>query len=406
MEYVIRLAEILDFDSKRRGVIKDVCDHTGLERHLVADMLHGKTNSISMKTLTKLCDYLVQHKGIAPETLPGRLFGRGGKEFWEVLAAHRSIDMVYGVRLNDPLTKEKKKPGPEDYIVSGADILLQADLLHGITSAANVSYTESVRSDHDEGNSSPGQEDQSSSLPPSDDAGQSQAHRFLLRQHFVASPREDPSPEVLLKESQSIYQHYDSRRGDKTLVCLGSVKSNPVTELVLARTFGVQPFISQDSIPKVAKRDCPVFFLYRKSDAAPPSCCGGEKLASGDGKKKPGIYFETATGKWACCLSTPKQGAALVFFDYYPGRGQLEVVIGGFSGRDTWYVARALSNNARNFWPPSFSKPDRQIGMFILQIDYWKDKRGNVGNEPPPPDGPAKVKVIPLATEALASRIK
>ena len=112
------------------------------------------------------------------------------------------------------------------------------------------------------------------------------------------------------------------------------------------------------------------------------------------------------SGEWAFCLSTPKQGAALVFFDYYPLRGLLEVVIGGFSGRDTWYVARALSNNARNFWPPSFSKPDRQIGMFILQIDYWKDKRGDVGNEPPPPDGPAKVKVIPLATEALESRIK
>ena len=398
MEFTIRLAEILGFEpSQRKGVIKEICDHTGLERHLVAALLHGRTRSINMHALTKICDFLIEHKGIAPEDLPGILFGRMANQFWEVLACHQSLAMVFGIR--------KASAWPEERFVSAADILLQADLLHGISSAAQASPIEGKIGRPGASKPSSAKGSQPISKSTSKRIGPFPAHRLLLEQRFVPSPERTFARNSLLRDAEPIYQEFEKRKGDKTLICLGSIKSNPVIELVLARTFGVRPFVSQDEVRSVRDRACPIFFRYRERDMTPPSCCGGWKLALRHRTQESGIYYETKTGKWICCPSTRTQGAALVFYAYHPQRGRLESVIGGFSGRDTWYVARVLSDHATSFWPPSYSSDDLRVGMFIMQFQYRNVESEKEGIEAPPQDRPAKVEVISLAGEALTRRL-
>lgn len=398
MEFTFRLAEIMGFDpSQRKGVIKEICKHTGLERHLVAALLHGRTRSINMHALTKLCDFLIEHQGIPPEYLPGMLFGRKASQFWELLACHRSLAMVFGMR--------KASAFPEERFVSAADILLQADLLHGVSSVAHGSASEATTEARDTARRSAGKPSLVSANTASLRMGTVPAHRLLLEQRFAHSPEPEATADSLMKMAEPIFQEFESRKGDKTLICLGSIKSNPVIELIFARTFGATPFVPQDDVARVRNRSCPIFFRYRDQDTTPPSCCGGWKLSRSHRTKQSGIYYETKTGKWECCPSTPKQGAALVFFAYQPQRGRLESVIGGFSGRDTWYVARVLSDHAMRLWPPSFSSDDLRVGMFIMRFQYKAEKSENEIIETTPKDRPAKVEVISLAGEVIARHL-
>ena len=74
--------------------------------------------------------------------------------------------------------------------------------------------------------------------------------------------------------ARSVYGDFCETAGDKALVCLGSNKSNPVSEMLIARAFNCDPFIPQDGLASAASRSCPIFLRYRDSDPQPPSCCG------------------------------------------------------------------------------------------------------------------------------------
>ena len=65
---------------------------------------------------------------------------------------------------------------------------------------------------------------------------------------------------------------------DRALVCLGSVKSNPVVELVLAELFHCEPFVSQDEVNDPRERNCPIFMRLRDNDPHPASCSVGRVM--------------------------------------------------------------------------------------------------------------------------------
>ena len=77
------------------------------------------------------------------------------------------------------------------------------------------------------------------------------------------------------------------------MICLGSIKSNPVAELILAEAFGCEPFQSADELEHAHERACPIFLRYRADDPHPPSCSGGLRLSRHQDSPSPGLYYET-----------------------------------------------------------------------------------------------------------------
>ena len=80
-------------------------------------------------------------------------------------------------------------------------------------------------------------------------------------------------PEVL--EDLKNNTEFSDADGDRALVCIGSMKSNPVVELVIASACGCDPFVSQDKIAKASERYCPFYLRYRTDDPHPDSCAAG-----------------------------------------------------------------------------------------------------------------------------------
>src|SRR5262249_45998327 len=88
MKLNFRLKEILDEHRvNRRGIIKNITDHTSLERHQVATLMANKTRYLSLDTLAQICDYLIKHHRVNPQDLPGLLFGKEPDSFWDYFAA-------------------------------------------------------------------------------------------------------------------------------------------------------------------------------------------------------------------------------------------------------------------------------------------------------------------------------
>jgi len=166
-----------------------------------------------------------------------------------------------------------------------------------------------------------------------------------------------------------VYKTFSEAAGDKALVCLGSNKSNPVVESLVASSFGCEPFVSQDGTATAAKRSCPIFLRYRDNDPQFPSCFGGTRLAKNQASNKPGVYYEKPDGGWSCCeWAEGKYDAAFVFYVHRESQGRMEMVLGGFSGLATRLLARLLARRGDEFWPPVYSDEGLQIGAFVVKF--------------------------------------
>jgi hypothetical protein len=205
--------------------------------------------------------------------------------------------------------------------------------------------------------------------------------------------------------AKSIYQSFSEAAGDKALVCLGSNKSNPVVETLVAASFGCEPFVSQDTIASSSKRNCPIFLRYRDIDPQFTSCFGGMRLAQNQASNKPGIYYEKADGNWGCCeWDAAKHDAAFVIYVHRESQGRMEMALGGFSGRATRLLARLLARRGDEFWPPVYSDEGLQIGVFVVKFTlptHPVEDRGLVGGEPHADD-----QIIPLDGGVIAKRMQ
>lgn len=350
MQYSFRLAELLRHvpdPRKRPGTIKSIVEHTGLDRHQVAALLKNEVKYIPLKALSRLCDYLIEHGHATAEQLPGALFSVEPENFWEMLARRKRLDMCVGVRRD-----ESAEHSDISFVVASDSVLL-GELLNGVTTLGGTAKLKKT---------------DNTNLPeiPQPDH---------LKQTLVWSPYQADEAEVK-KRAELAYNDFSDSKGDKALVGIGSTKSNPVVEIILARAFNCDPFVSQDTVPTPADRAIPFFLRYRDRDPHPNSCVAGLELSKNSKKMEAGIYFENEEGKWQHCSSDdPNQEVAFVFYVHRESQGRLEMVLGGFSGRATRLLARALGTRAQDFWPPQFERHGIQIGAFIVQFDVSAAKK-------------------------------
>lgn len=386
MRLSFRLAELHNYTpdpKKRPGVIKTICDHTGLDRHQVAALLRNEVKHIPLDALSRLCDYLVEQGLASPEQLPGALFAVEAEHFWELLARRRRLELCLGVRRGDSVD------WPDGAWVVASDSVLMGELLTGVSSLggsvrmrdAGAPAAATPSAPPTDGGaafglpaaatpaavSSGSSNEPTDAQTPSGSPRSSLLHPESLKQSLVWSPLPGAHAGTF-ERAQAVYQEFVDSPGDKALVCLGSTKSNPAAELVIASAFNITPFESQDEAAEPGQRGCPFFIRYRTTDPHPPSCWGGLKLSRWETTDQPGIYYEAADGRWRHCRCDGQtQDAAYVFYAYRESQGWLEMAIGGFSGRATRLLARTLTARAEEFWPPIDNGQGVRIGAFVVR---------------------------------------
>ena len=378
MQYSFRLAELLRHvpdPRKRPGTIKSIVEHTGLDRHQVAALLKNEVKYIPLKALSRLCDYLIENGHATAEQLPGALFSVEPESFWELLARRNRLDMCVGVRRD-----ESAEYSDISFVVASDSVLL-GELLNGVTTLGGTAKLRKA-----EGSAQP-------EIPQPEH----------LKQTLVWSPFQATDDEVQ-RRANLAYKDFSDAKGDKALVGIGSTKSNPVVEIIMARAFNCDPFESEDGVATPADRSIPFFLRYRDRDPHPKSCVGGLQLSKSSSETDAGIYFENEDGSWQHFSSDdPNQEVAFVFYIHRESQGRLEMVLGGFSGRATRLLARALGTRAQDFWPPQFERHGIQIGAFIVQFDVSATKK-----DPDilRTDIVATSTVTPVSAEAIKRRLQ
>ncbi len=355
MRYSFRLAELLGHTPDRRrrpGTIKAIVEETGLDRHQVASLLKNEAKYVPLEALSRICDYLIDHGYATADQLPGALFAIKPENFWELLARRRKLEICVGVRRGEA-------DAPESAWVVASDAVLMGALLNGVSTLGGIKKL-STRL--------PGQTDK----PESSES----PHPEKLQQTLVWSPGQ-VSFDAAQQRATEVFTEYSDAKGDKALVCVGSMKSNPVVELALAEAFECNPFESQDDLPEAKQRSIPFFLRYRDSDPHPPAASAGFRLSKSEPADKPGFYYEKENGKWVYAGGGEGEDAALVFYIYREPLGRLDMIFSGFSGRATRLLARTLASRAEEFWPPVYEEPSMQIGAFIVHYDSDNNSRGD-----------------------------
>ena len=353
MQYSFRLAELLGHvpdPRKRPGTIKAIVEYTGLDRHQVAALLKNEVKYIPLKALSRLCDFLIEHGHATPDQLPGALFAVEPENFWELLARRKRLEMCVGVRKDD-------NPDSEVSFVAASDSVLLGELLNGVTTLGG---TAKLRKPVEAVSALASEE-----LPQPEH----------LKQSLVWSPGQADEDEVM-RRAKTVHERFSDSKGDKALVGIGSTKSNPVVEIILSRSFNCNAFESQDEVATPNERALPFFLRYRDNDPHPPSCMAGLKLSKSDTGTKEGLYYEDANGKWIRCGSgKSSEEVAFVFYLHRESQGRLEMCMGGFSGKATRLLARALATRAQDFWPPAYASQGMQIGAFIVEFTMPAGKK-------------------------------
>ncbi len=376
MRYAFRLAELLGHTPDRRkrpGTIKSIVEHTGLDRHQVASLLKNEAKYIPLDALSKLCGYLIDHGYATADQLPGALFSVNAENFWELLARRGDIEIVVGVRQNTP-------DNPESAMVVASDSVLFGELLSGVSTVGGAAK-------HQVGEEG---EENSNTVPMPD----------RLQQTLVWSPGQVTLDEARQRATE-VFEGFVDAQGDRGIICIGSVKSNPVVELLFADAFGCTPFVTEDDVDDVSARSCPFFLRYRDSDPQPDGASAGTRLSKNEDAPEPGFYYEKDDGTWEFAGGEGKD-TALVFYIFREALGRLDMVLSGFSGRATRLLAKTIAIRGEEFWPPVYEEGGLQIGAFLVRYDNadTKPSRDDLLYNP---GGAAAI--IPLSREAIAKRM-
>jgi hypothetical protein len=374
MRYEFRLAELLGHTPDRRkrpGTIKAIVEYTGLDRHQVASLLKNEAKYIPLEALSRLCDYLVEHGYASADQLPGALFAVKPEHFWELLARRRKLEICVGVR------RPESESADSAWVVA-SDAVLMGAVLNGVSTLGGTDKLMRTQAGSRE-------------LP---------THPELLKQTLVWSPNPANSA-AACEHARSVHNEFTSTAGDKALICLGSVKSNPVVEMIMADSFQADPFKTEDDVERASDRSVPFFLRYRDTDPHPACVSAGVRLSKSEAADEPGIYYEKADGSWEFAGG---QDTALVFYIYRESLGRLEMVLSGFSGRATRLLARTLASRGEDFWPPVYQEDYLQIGAYIVKYTYTDTS--HEPNDLLRTDLTACPSITPLPVEAIARRLK
>ena len=396
MRLSFRLAKLVNYTpdrNKRPGIIKAIVEATGLDRHLVSNLLKNVARGIPLDAMSRLCEFLVDNGFCSPDQLPGALFGVEAETFWELLARRQRLELCVGVR------SAEQPEWPERAWVVASDAVLLGELLNGVSTLGG---TTQLRIPVSPGEASTEANAAATSTTTSTTPRGRTPHPEHLRQTLVWSPGPQTS-DVATQRALEVYDEFGRSRQDKALVCLGSMKSNPVAELVMAEAFDAAPFKSLDGQSRAMDRKCPIYLRYRDHDPHPESCWGGTRLALDADSAVPGIYYEKEDGSWACCPSD-ETGRDVAFVSYVTceAQGWIQMTLGGFSGRATRLLARTLASRAEEFWPPTCTVGGKQYGTFVVayklppELNRQDVLRTDVTGDP---------EIIPISQAALERRL-
>jgi Cro/C1-type HTH DNA-binding domain len=376
MRYAFRLAELLGHTPDRRkrpGTIKSIVEHTGLDRHQVASLLKNEAKYIPLDALSRICDYLIDQGYATADQLPGALFAVNAENFWELLARRGEIEIALGVRQNPDTTS------PDNATIVASDAVLFGELLNGVSTLGGSAKHQDSSEDGDK----------HVALMPE-----------RIQQSLVWSPGQVSSADAQARATE-VFEGFVNAQGDRGIVCIGSVKSNPVVELLFADAFGFTPFVTEDDVDDVSARSCPFFLRYRNTDPQPDGGSAGMRLSKNEDAPEPGFYYEKDDGTWAYAGGKDKD-TALVFYLFREALGRLDMVLSGFSGRATRLLAKTLAIRGEEFWPPVYEEGGLQIGAYLVQYDNTdtKPSRDDLLFNP---GGAAEI--MPLSRQAIAKRI-
>lgn len=382
MRYAFRLAELLGHTPDRRkrpGTIKSIVEHTGLDRHQVASLLKNEAKYIPLEALSRLCDYLIDHGHATADQLPGALFSVQAENFWELLARRGDVEICVGVRQGEG------DKTPENAWIVASDSVLIGELLNGVSTLGGAAKHVKNSAVSMEGGVS------SADIPTPD----------RLQQTLVWSPGIVAYSDAR-QRAEDVFNGFADAQGDRALVCIGSVKSNPVVEMVFADAFGCTPFVTEDDVDDVSARACPFFLRYRDKDPKPDSASAGTRLSKNEDAPHPGFYYEKDDTTWTWAGGGGKD-QALVFYIFREPLGRLDMVLSGFSGRATRLLAKTLAIRGEEFWPPVYESGGLKIGAYIVQ--YEDDSSDTHRDALLQTYESAAAKIMPLPTQAIARRM-
>ncbi|MEM6364511.1 MAG: helix-turn-helix transcriptional regulator [Planctomycetota bacterium] len=380
MRYAFRLAELLGHTPDRRkrpGTIKAIVEHTGLDRHQVASLLKNEAKYIPLDALSRLCDYLIDNGHATADELPGALFAVNAENFWELLARRKDIEIVVGVR------QAEGSDSPENAMVVASDSVLVGEVLNGISTLGGIAKHLA----RDDGTTN------------RDAVGGGVPMPERIQQTLVYSPGQ-VSLEDARSRASDVFEGFVDAQGDRGMVCIGSVKSNPAVELLFSDAFGYTPFVTEDDVDDVSARSCPFFLRYRDSDPQPGSASAGMSLSKNEAAPEAGFYYEKDDGTWEYAGGQSRD-TALVFYIYREALGRLDMVLSGFSGRATRLLAKTLALRGEEFWPPVYHDNGLQVGAYLVTYDDAENKPTrddllhNTGGA---------AKIMPLPEKAIARR--
>lgn len=380
MRYAFRLAELLGHTPDRRkrpGTIKAIVEHTGLDRHQVASLLKNEAKYIPLDALSRLCDYLIDQGHATAEELPGALFAINAENFWELLARRSDIEIVVGVRQGEG------EASPENAMVVASDSVLVGELLNGISTLGGVAKHL--------GDSEGGEQGGRTAEVPMPDR---------IQQSLVWSPGQ-VSLEDARARAVEVFEGFGDATGDRGMICIGSVKSNPTVELLFSEAFGCTPFVTEDDVDDVSARSCPFFLRYRDNDPKPDGASSGMRLSKNEDAPHPGFYYEMDNGTWAFAGDNGKD-TALVFYLFREALGRLDMVLSGFSGRATRLLAKTLAIRGEEFWPPVYEENGIQVGAYLVKYD---DADGKPNRDDLLHNTGGGAQIMPLPREAIARRM-
>ena len=380
MRYAFRLAEILGHTPDRRkrpGTIKAIVEHTGLDRHQVASLLKNEAKYIPLDALSRLCDYLIDQGHATADELPGALFAINAENFWELLARRSDIEIVVGVRQGEG------EASPENAMVVASDSVLVGELLNGISTLGGVAKYLAEPDSQDPTT-------RAAEVPMPD----------RIQQSLVWSPGQVTLEDARTR-AKEVFDGFEDATGDRGMVCIGSVKSNPTVELMFSEAFGCTPFVTEDDIDDASARSCPFFLRYRDNDPKPDGASAGVRLSKNEDAPLPGFYYEQDDGTWAFAGENGKD-TALVFYLFREALGRLDMVLSGFSGRATRLLAKTLAIRGEEFWPPVYEENGIQVGAFLVKYD---DADGKPNRDDLLHNTGGGAQITPLPREAIARRL-
>ncbi len=330
------------------GIFSQIEAKTGLSRKQITAMRKGKT--ISLETLQKIVAFLHSECGIPTHELLGSLFGVEPSKFWAMFDEMKHVQICEGVRVDWTTTEPRW--------VNAYDAYLSATFIRQLLT---------------------------SSGPPQRDLEQCLIQAYSDPQHMAA----------VNATAKDFYKQFRDGKDKRALVCIGSMKSLPVFECVVAQAFNARPFEPQPKIrssDQLRQRPVPLYFRYRAKDPNVDSAFGGHNLPLVAARGRAGVAYETEGGIWDFCPISDTEDVAVVFYRCGLTEGTLELALAGFSGRATGCVALGLPNLVHQLWPPNYSRSDQKLGLFVIRYTF----------SPQPPSEAHSILVKPATTEVIA----